>query len=263
MKKVLIITYYWPPSGGAGVQRWVKFAKYLPDFGIEPIILTVDPAFASYPIRDESLKDDISESLTVYHTKSKEPFGLYKKLTNKKEIPHAGFANESVPSFMQKISRAIRGNFFIPDARKGWNAYALEKALELIKTHGIETVVTSSPPHSTQLIGLKIKQKTGIHWVADLRDPWTDIYYYKQLYYSKWAKAIDKKYELQVIHAADNIVVVSEDLKRIFTEKLTSSTKDNVKVIPNGFDEDDFNRTLQGIFSRLGKPKGFFPLSKS
>ena len=159
MKKVLIITYYWPPSGGAGVQRWLKFAKYLPEFGWQPVILTVDPQYASYPQRDESLSSEVSSDCLVYTTKSFEFYNFYKLISGKKEVPYGGFANESKEGTLQKLSKFIRGNFLLPDPRKGWNKYAFRKAVELITQHNIDIVVTTSPPHSTQLIGLKLKQK--------------------------------------------------------------------------------------------------------
>jgi len=212
MKKVLIITYYWPPSGGGGVQRWVKFVKYLPKYQIEPIVLTVSPDCASYALIDSSLSQEVEPTVQVFYAKSREPFNFYKKLTAKKEIPFGGFANEDSPGFLQKVARFIRGNFFIPDARIGWNSFAYEQAEKLIKEFGITTVITSSPPHSTQLIGLKLKRKLGIHWIADLRDPWTDIYYYNKMFHSPMAKRIDRKKELEVLQNADNIVVVSNSI---------------------------------------------------
>jgi len=241
VKKIFIITYYWPPSGGAGVQRWVKFVKYLPDFGFEPIVLTVDPQYASYPVIDESLVDEIPKNLKVYHTKSNEPFKFYKKVSGKSDIPHAGFANESEAGPMQKFSRFIRGNFFIPDARKGWNKFAYKKAIQLIAEHQIDTVITTSPPHSTQLIGLKLKTKLNIKWVADIRDPWTDIYYYDQLYHTALAKKIDKDFERKVLTNADQILVVSDAIKNQFLAKSPSLTENKLIVIPNGYDEDDFS----------------------
>ncbi|MBA7559552.1 hypothetical protein ES708_01167 [subsurface metagenome] len=187
-KKVLIITYYWPPSGGAGVQRWLKFVKYLPEFNIQPYVLSVNPKYASFPLLDKSLEKEVPESVQVFKTKSREPFSFYKKVTGESEIPYAGFVNQGNPGFLNKIARAIRGNLFIPDARVGWNKFALKKALEIIQKYEIDTLITTSPPHSTQLIGLKLKNKTGVNWIADLRDPWTDIYYYKQMYHTIWAK---------------------------------------------------------------------------
>jgi len=240
MKKVLIITYYWPPSGGAGVQRWLKFAKYLPEFGWQPVILTVDPEYASYPQRDESLQSEVDPNCLVYTTKSFELYTIYKLISGKKEVPYGGFANESKEGLLQKASKFIRGNFLLPDPRKGWNKYALKKAIELIKEFNIDTVVTTSPPHSTQLIGLKLKQQFNIRWIADLRDPWTDIYYYNQFKHTALARKTDKTYERKVVENADLLITVSEDVKRIFAEKSSLPVAAKTVVIPNGFDEDDF-----------------------
>jgi glycosyltransferase involved in cell wall biosynthesis len=240
MKKVLIITYYWPPSGGAGVQRWLKFAKYLPEFGWQPVILTVDPENASYPQRDESLADEIHPDCLVYTTKSFELYNLYKLISGKKEVPYGGFANESKEGWLQKISKFLRGNLLLPDPRKGWNKYAYKKALELIREFNIDTVVTTSPPHSTQLIGLKLKRKFKIKWIADLRDPWTDIYYYNQFKHTALALSIDRNYEQKVVENADLLITVSEDVKRIFAGKSILPVASKMVVIPNGFDEDDF-----------------------
>src|SRR5512133_2625385 len=154
LRKVLIITYYWPPSGGAGVQRWLKFAKYLPVFGWEPVILTVDPEYAAYPSTDPSLAKEVSPGLVVYKTPATDYFAIYRK--DRSMIPSGGFANNSDDSFKGKLLRFVRGNFFIPDPRKGWNRHAFKKACEIINTMGIRHIITTSPPHSTQLIGLKI-----------------------------------------------------------------------------------------------------------
>lgn len=240
MKKVLIITYYWPPSGGAGVQRWLKFAKYLPEFGWEPIILTVDPRYASYPQRDESLAAEIDPNCRIYTTKSFELYNLYKFIFRKKEVPYGGFANESKEGVLQKVSKFLRGNFLIPDPRKGWNKYAFKKAAELIGQFNIDTVVTTSPPHSTQLIGLKLKQTFNIKWIADLRDPWTDIYYYNQFRHTSLARNIDLHYERKMVESTDLMITVSEDFKRLFVEKSKKNVADKIIVIPNGFDEEDF-----------------------
>jgi glycosyltransferase involved in cell wall biosynthesis len=238
MNKVLIVTYYWPPSGGAGVQRWLKFSKYLPEFGWEPIILTVDPGYAAYPVTDFSLKDDLPSSLRVYTTPSINYFGIYRK--DRSKIPTAGFANSVDNTLKGKIFRFIRGNFFLPDPRKGWNRYAFKKACELIENEGIINIITTSPPHSTQLIGLKIKKKyPALNWIADLRDPWTDIYYYKQFYPTFISKRIDQRYEKSVLKKADKIITVGVSLKNLFSLKI-KGLENKTEVITNGYDEDDF-----------------------
>jgi glycosyltransferase involved in cell wall biosynthesis len=238
MNKVLIITYYWPPGSGAGVQRWLKFAKYLPETGWEPIIITVDPEFAAYPSADNTLFNEISADLRVFKTRATDWFSFYK--WNKTKIPSAGFALNDDNSFRGKMLRFIRGNFFIPDPRKGWNRYAIREACRIIESGKITNIITTSPPHSTQLIGHELKKRYPyIKWIADLRDPWTDIYYYNQFYHTPLAKKIDEHYEKLVLKNADKIITVGRSLKELFIARLPD-IKDKIEVVTNGYDEDDF-----------------------
>jgi glycosyltransferase involved in cell wall biosynthesis len=249
LPKVLIITYYWPPSGGAGVQRWLKFSKYLPEFGWQPVILTIDPEYAAYPVTDYSLVTDLPESVKVYTTPAINYFSFYKK--NKSKIPSSGFANNLDNTFKGKFLRFVRGNFFLPDPRKGWNKYAFKKACELIELEGITNVITTSPPHSTQLIGLKLKKRfLSIMWTADLRDPWTDIYYYNQFYPTILSKAIDLRYEKEVLKKADKIFTVGPSLKTLFSSKI-KGLENKVEVITNGYDESDFKDISRQTPSRF------------
>jgi len=243
LKKILVITYYWPPGGGAGVQRILKFVKYLPSNGFKPYVVTVDADKASYPVTDNSLNAEVPAEAEVFRTDTFEPFGIYSKVVGKKSIP-TGFSNESDPGLIQKMSRFIRGNFFIPDARKGWINFAFNEACGIIEKENIDTIITTSPPHSVQLAGLKLKKKYGINWIADLRDPWTDIYYYKEFKHLPFAERLDKKYERLVLENADKVITVSSDLKRIFTEKSESINENKIIIIPNGFDEDDFRNVI-------------------
>jgi len=250
-KKVLIITYYWPPGGGAGVQRWLKFTKYLPLFHIDPVVLTVDPDSASYPLYDESLKTDINPDISVYKTKSKEVYTLYKKISGQKDIPFGGFSNQNRVGLIQTLSIWIRGNLFIPDPRKGWNSFAIEKACEIIVNEKISAIITTSPPHSTQLIGYQLKKKTLLPWIADLRDPWTDLYYYKDLRLNRFAHMRNLYLEKKVLESADKVIVVSNHIKNLFTKKSVRLNPDNFHVIPNGYDPPDF------IFKDQKKEKQF------
>ena len=240
MKKVLIITYYWPPSGGAGVQRWLKYARYLLDCGIQPVVVTVDPLQASYPVIDNSLLYEIPAAVKVHTTDTYEPFEVYRIISRKKQIPFAGFANEGKVTFFKKFVRFIRGNLFIPDARKGWNKFAFKKCCELIEKENIDTILVTSPPQSSQLIGLQLKKKYQLKWIADIRDPWTDIYYYDKLLHTNWAKKTDLRYEREVLENADKIIVVSNSIKKMFVQKSSKILEDKIHVIPNGFDENDF-----------------------
>ncbi len=244
MKKILIITYYWPPSGGPGVQRWLKFVKYLPAFNIEPIVITVNPQKAGYPVIDKSLQNDVSNNIEVHYTNTFEPFGLFKKTVGTQKIPYGGNELEYNIKFVKKILHFIRGNLFIPDARRGWNPYAYRKALQIIKNNRIDSVVTTSPPHSTQLIGLRLKNKTGVRWIADLRDPWTDIFYYRMFYHTFIASAIDRSYEKKVLKCADKLIVVSKSMQNLLIEKVSAGITEKFMIIPNGYDEDDLKNLV-------------------
>jgi len=252
MKRVLIITWYWPPSGGAGVQRWLKFSKYLPSYGWEPVILTVDPAYASYPQTDDRLIDEISPSMEVFRTKAPTGiFSAYKKITGSSEIPYGGFVNESNPGLLRKLLRFIRGNFFLPDSRRGWNRYAYKAALNIIKEKQIDAVITTSPPHSTQLTGLKLSKKLKIKWIADLRDPWTEIYYSDELYQTPPARWINSSLEASVLNRAGRVITTCQATADLFRKKIRPSTdSDKVMVITNGYDETDFE-------GEKGKPDRF------
>ena len=234
----MIITYYWPPSGGAGVQRWLKFTKYLPSSGWLPVVLTVKPEYAAYPFRDLSLYGEIPLDVEVHRTKAMNYFALYNK--DQSKIPHAGFASGNEKGLRSKISRFIRGNFFIPDPRKGWNRFAFRKACELIKAENITHVITTSPPHSTQLIGLRLKRRfSQINWVADMRDPWTDIYYYDMFKPSLPARMLDRQMEMNVLTRADTVITVGQTLASILAGKAENIER-KIHVLPNGFDEEDF-----------------------
>jgi glycosyltransferase involved in cell wall biosynthesis len=165
---------------------------------------------------------------------------LYKKITRRKEVPYSGFANEEAKvSFVQKVARFVRGNFFFPDARKGWNAHAYAKAVELIQKEGVSTWITTSPPNSTQLVGLKLKNKYPITWISDFRDPWTDIYYYDLFYPTALTRFLEKRMERNVLQRCDHFITVSPSWIPMF-EKNGLSPLDKVLVLPNGYDAADF-----------------------
>ena len=243
--RLLVITYYWPPSGGAGVQRCLKWVKHLPALGVQPTVLTVDPAQATYPVLDESLLADVPAGVRVIRTGTSEPFEQYKKLTGR-PVPYGGFANEGKPGFTQQLLRFVRGNLFIPDPRRGWNRHALRAVAALLaEGETFDAVLTSSPPHSTQLIGLELQRRYGLRWLADLRDPWADIYFAKDLHRTPLATWLDTRYERQVLAHADAVLVTSPETKRLFLGKNPTLSEGNIHVLPNGFDEDDFQQPAQ------------------
>ncbi len=240
MRKALIITYYWPPSGGSGVQRWMYFAKYLKAFEIDPIVITVDEKNASYRHLDNSFNEKVSD-VEVHKTNTREPLKLYSRLIsgNAKSAIPIGFSGESKPSVFQKISRAIRGNLFIPDSRVGWVNFAYKKAKEIISKEDISIIITTGPPHSTHLVGLKLKKDFNITWLADFRDPWTDLYYNKFLHRTKYAITKDTKLEQKVLSTANLILTVGPSMRQYLIQK-GNIDPNKVHFIYNGYDESDF-----------------------
>ena len=246
MKKVLIITYYWPPSGGAGVQRWLKFVKYLRDFGWEPIVYTAENPEA--PANDESLLKDIPPHLALLKTKIWEPYSLYKSFIGQKrgEKINAGFLSEKKkPGIAEKISIWIRGNFFIPDARKYWIVPSIKFLTKYIQNNPIDVIISTGPPHSMHMIALGLKKKLNLPWLADFRDPWTNIDFYDKLMLTKSSDAKHKQMETEVLRSANSIVAVgwtmAEEFQKIANRK--------IEVIPNGYDEADFHQSIQVGYS--------------
>lgn len=235
-KKILIITYYWPPAGGPGVQRWLKFAKYLPEFGWKPIIYT--PENPSYPLLDDSLMKDVPKDLEIVRTKIWEPYQLAEKLNKSNKKFKAGqFDVGKNQSWKSKLSIWVRGNFFIPDARVFWVKPSTKFLEKYLKENKIETIVTSGPPHSMHLIGLNLKKTMpNLKWIADFRDPWTEISYYKHL---KLTNRSDKKHrflESEVFKNADITLATSYTDAENFRKNGANSF-----CITNGFDESDSN----------------------
>jgi len=226
--KVLIITYYWPPSGGSGVQRWLKFVKYLQHFNIEPVVYTVDNP--NYAIIDRTLQNEVPDTIDILRQPIKEPNNLLSFFGSKKHQTSAGFLNEN-PSFFGKITHYIRANFFIPDARKFWIKPSVKYLSTYLANNKIDVVITTGPPHSLHLIGLELKQKLDTKWIADFRDPWTEIDYFHQLPLTK--KALEKHHNLEkeVLSNADYVLVVGKTMKENYLKY-----NKNILVISNGFD---------------------------
>ncbi len=225
--KALIITYYWPPAGGSGVQRWLKFVKYLQDFDIEPVVYV--PENAQYPIKDVSLEKDIPKNIEVLKQPIWEPNNIL-SLFKKNSKQSAGFLNPN-PSFVGAILQKIRANYFIPDARKFWVKPSVKFLKNYLSKNNIDVVITTGPPHSLHLIGLQLKKEIGVKWISDFRDPWTDIDYFHQLPLSKKARSKHHQLEQEVLRSADAVLVVGKTMKENY--KIFS---DNIHVITNGFD---------------------------
>lgn len=253
MQKVLIITYYWPPAGGPGVQRWLKFVKYLPEFGIQPVVYI--PENPGYPILDKSLQDDIPKDVIVIKQPIKEPYKLARLFSKSSATISKGVIPErKKQSIIQKILLYVRGNFFIPDARVNWVKPSVVFLSEYIQQENIKTIITTGPPHSLHLIGLHLKEKHNVKWIADFRDPWTTIGYHKQLKLTKLSRQKHLELESKVLQTANHTIVTSENTKRSFKLK----TSQPITVITNGYDvfklpqtEKDSKFTLSHIGSLL------------
>ena len=237
MKKVLIITYYWPPSGGAGVQRWVKFVKYLREFGVEPIVFI--PENPHYPVLDDSFFKDIPDNLEIIKFPIWEPYSIYRKFLRmkKNESVQHGFIKERKSSSIKDfISLFIRSNFFIPDARKFWIKPSIKFLTSYFQENKPDVIVSTGPPHTTHLIAMGVKKKLGIPWIADFRDPWTGIDYFEQLKLTSWARKKHFLLEKKVLSSADKVIAIGWDL----AEELQKKGASDVVVITNGFDGSDF-----------------------
>jgi len=221
MKKVLIITYYWPPAGGPGVQRVVKFTKFLPEFGWQPIILTVDNPTS--PATDESLLAEIPKECKVYKTATLEPFNIYKYITGRKKndlLSKNTIIKSPGEKYSEKISRIIRANLFLPDARVGWIPAMVKEGLKIIQNEKPDIIFSTSPPHSLQLGAKKLARKTGLKWVADFRDPWIEAYWDSEIERIDIANRFNKKLEMSILKNADIITTVSEGICDLFANKL-------------------------------------------
>ena len=235
MKRLLIITYYWPPTGGSGVQRWVKFSKYLPEFGWQPVVYT--PENPEQLARDESLLADIPACAEVVKTRILEPYELYRRLTGgKKGEGEVNPVNAQQKNRKQRLSLWVRGNCFVPDPRIGWVRPSVRFLKKYLAEHPVDAVVTTGPPHSVHLIGLGLKKALGLRWIADFRDPWTEMFYYKHLGLGPAADRRHHRLEQAVLDGADAVISVSPPVAADFRAK----TQTPVVLITNGFDEDDF-----------------------
>ena len=236
-KKVLIITYYWPPSGGSGVQRWLKFSKYLRDFNIEPVIYTIDNP--SYPIKDTSLESEVPLGLEVLKQPIFEPNSFLSIFGNNKKKESAGFLNPN-PTLLGRFFQYVRANYFIPDARKFWIKPSVKFLSNYLKNNEIEVVITTGPPHSIHIIGLALRDKFKIKWISDFRDPWTEIDYFQQLPLTKKANKKHHQLEQEVLEKSDMVIVVGETMKKKFLKH-----NHNIEVLTNGFDSYENSLTIE------------------
>ena len=262
MKRVLVITYYWPPTGGSGVQRWVKFAKYLPDLGWEPVIYT--PENPEMTAVDRTLEKEISPDLEVIKRPIMEPYNLYRKLMGKgaetdlQKLTAAGSKDEVTPissgkkSWKQRLSLWIRANVFVPDPRVTWVKPSVKFLKNYLKEHPVDAIITTGPPQSMHLIGQQLHKALGIPWVPDFRDPWTRMYYLKHLPLTKasWDKL--RKMEQGVLDGCTTVLTCTPMVQEDFAAR----TKTPVEMITNGFDAEDFDgKSFQAPRTKTFSPK--------
>ena len=235
--RILIITYYWPPSGGPGVLRWVKMAKYLHQLGYEPVIYTAKNA--DFPVTDESIGYDLPKSIEVIKKPIWEPYTLYRKFTSKgkeEKFNQGGFISTSTGNpKKEKIALWIRSNFFIPDARRFWVKPSVNFLKDYLRKDPVKAIITTGPPHSLHLIGLKLKKTLSVPWIADFRDPWTKIYYFPELPLSFPAKALHNRLEKKVLKKSDRVFTVGKTIAK----ELEEISNRNVNVIHNGYDPEE------------------------
>jgi len=241
MKKVLFITYYWPPSGKASLQWPLKIIKHLPGFGWQPVVLTIeDDTFSD---KDETFLKQISEDLKVIKTKAFEPFNLYKKFTGKEKDSKLT-ASETIStkseSMVHRLSIWIRMNLFIPDARIGWYFPAVKGTANFIKDEKIDAIVSVGPPHTAHLIGKKLSVKYNLPHIPVFIDPWVDIAYYQNFKRNSIALKIDNRLEKSVLQNAASVVFVTETMKEDYQKKY-QFLKDKSQVLYWGYSEEDFN----------------------
>lgn len=233
-RKLVVLTYYWPPSGGSGVQRWVYFTHYLKTLGWEPIVITVDPEQASYPQEDKSLQA-LTKDIRVIRTATREPIRGYARWFGKGSIPQGEVPQQH---FFQRIAAFIRGNFFIPDARKGWIPFAQKALRTILEKESIEWVISTGPPHSTHLTVESLRHTFNFQWLVDFRDPWSELFYNRQFYRLPFAVRKDRAYEQEILQHADAVLTtVGGELHQQLQVK---APKQRFFALPNGFDANAF-----------------------
>ena len=267
MKNVLIISYYWPPSGGGGVQRVLKFCKYLPDYGWNPIVLTVKDG--EFPAFDNSLLKEVNDIVCI-KAKGFSLYSIFKKFSGKKKVPSHQISPGGSDNLILRLARWIRFNLIIPDGRIGWYLGAIKAAKKIINDNNIDMIFTSGPPHSVHLIGNSLAKKTGIKWVTDFRDPWVDSFYYIENPRNKIISFFDNYLEKLVLRNCNYLITVSNGVLSLLNQSKYVNGKS--EVIYNGYDPKDFDNKKSkkllnrknimishiGTLSKSQNPKGLF-----
>ncbi len=262
MRRVLVITYYWPPTGGSGVQRWLKFAKYLPSQGWQPVIYT--PSNPEQLAVDESLLAEIPDEVEVLKRPIREPYAIYHKLMGRGSAKGSGVnpINSQKKSWKQRLMLWIRSNLFVPDPRAGWVRPSVKFLCSYLEEHPVDVIVTTGPPQSVHLIGRGLHRRLGVPWVADFRDPWTKMFFFENLPLLPWVRRRHFRLEKSVLDEATAVISVTPRVQADFAAR----TSTPVHLITNGYDESDFAVDLHertdgkfrivhtGLFASDGNP---------
>ena len=245
MRRVLIVSYYFPPAGGPGVQRVMGVVRHLRTYGWEPVVLTVDGG--TFFNRDEGALSLVPPGVEVYRTRTVEPFALYNRLRGRAgdeplPVGHVGQGT----GILSRCASFVRANVFIPDGRIGWVPFGLRAATRIVKERNIDVVLTSGPPHSTHLIGRGLARSSGVPWVADFRDPWTQVFYNAYVKRTSLARWVDRWLEQQVVRQASALIAIDED-----TLRSLGPGADGGQIVSNGFEEDDFQDEVEPVADRF------------
>ncbi len=245
-KRVLIITYYWPPSGGSGVQRWLKFAKYLPEAGWEPVIFT--PENPDFDLKDETLLKDIPSHLEVIKFPIWEPYQLFSKIKGKSKTHPGRLLEQKDRGFLEKSAIWMRANLLVPDPRIFWVKPSVKFLTDLVKNGQFQAIITTGPPHSLHLIGLELKRKTGIFWLADFRDPWSQWEFLDTLPMSAIVRKKHENLEQAVLKTADVVTTISPTFQR----DLNKIAGREIKLLTNGYDPSDIPQDFKPREKKAG-----------
>ncbi len=214
MRRLLVVAWYFPPWGGGGVQRTAKHVKYLPQFGWQPVVLT--GPMPRRGLKDPTLWEDFTEAPQVLRTR-------------------APLLPAALP---WRVRNALTRWLLVNDEQAGWYPFALAAASDLIRRERIDAIYTTSAPYTAHLVGLRLRQRFGLPWIADFRDPWADNAVIKPP--TAWHRQRIRRWEERVISAASRVTVVSEPMAQALRVAYPSTEPQRFLVLPNGFDPDDF-----------------------
>ena len=236
MKKVLMIAYYFPPMGGGGVQRTVKYVKHLSGYGWKPVVITTANTY--FWKHDSTLWRDIPKDTPIYRAPLAVPITLIERIRTLLRGGSREHPPETRSSRAHSILKKTASFIFIPDIYSSWIPTAVFKALRIIKKEKISLITSTSPPESAHIVGLILHRITGLPWVADFRDPWVEgISFWTP---TEGHRLLHYSFENRVITAANRVVTTTDRTAARFMERHPHLPGDKFSVITNGFDDTDY-----------------------